>query len=131
MPENVKPAVSYAVMPSWLCRAFQMELRLEALVNNYPDGSSDRAALAQYTRHYFRLTERLSAADWDSMRQFFSNYQGLAFYYYNLRETVPPWTYDPTGQATDGRYLVTFDGQWSDNYGMARTEIAISLREVA
>lgn len=130
MPNNLQPAAPTAVMPKQLCRAFQEELRLEALINNYPDGSSDRLGLALNVRHYFRLTMPLHPAEWQSLRAFFNTWQGQPFYFYFLRETVPPWTYDPSGQNPLGRYTVVFDGQWSDTYNLVRTDVALQLREV-
>ena len=130
MPNNLNPANPAGVMPKNLCKAFQEELRLEALINNYPDGRSDRNALALNVRHYFRLTQGLTGADWQSLRDFFNSHQGQAFYFYNLRETVPPWSWDASGQDPIGRYTVVFDGQWSDTYNVARTDVALQLREV-
>jgi len=130
MPQNLNPANPTTVMPKQLCKSFQEDLRMEALMNQYPDGSSDRLALAQNVRHYFRMMQGLNGTDWANMRQFYINQQGRAFYFYNLRETVPMGSYDPTGQNTVGRYTVVFDGQWSDTYNVARTDVAMQLREV-
>jgi hypothetical protein len=130
MPNNLNPANPQGVMPKQLCKSFQEELRLEALLNQYPDGSSDRNALALNVRHYFRMTQGLNGADWAAMRQFYIQQQGRAFYFYNLRETVPPYSWDPSGQNPIGRYTVVFDGQWSDIFNLARTDVALQLREV-
>lgn len=131
MPDNVFAASPSAVMPKHLCRSFQEELRAEALLNNYCDGSSDRVALVINPRRYFRMVHGLNGSDWANLKQFFYAQQGRAFYYYNLRETVPPFSYDATGSNPIGRYTVVFDGQWSDTYNVARTDIALQLREVA
>ncbi|HZF24032.1 MAG TPA: hypothetical protein VE030_11280 [Burkholderiales bacterium] len=131
MPQNLNSANPQGVMPKQLCRSFQEELRLEALLNQYADGSSDRNALAQNVRHFFRLVPGVNGADWAALWQFYIQHQGPAFYFYNLRETVPPFSYDPSGQNTIGRYTVVFDGQWSDTYNVARTDVALQLREVA
>jgi hypothetical protein len=131
MPGNLNPANPTTVMPMQLCKSFQEELRLEALLNQYPDGSSDRAALALNPRRYFRMTQGLNGADWAAMRTFYLTLQAKPFYFYNLRETVPPWSYDPTGSTPIGRYTVVFDGQWSDTYNVARSDVALQLREVA
>ena len=130
MPQNVNGANPIGVMPKQLCKSFQEELRLEILMNNYPDGTSDRLALATNVRHYFRLSAGLNGPDWVTMRQFYLNHQGRSFYFYNLRETVPPFSYDASGQNPIGRYIVVFDGQWSDTYNIARTDVALQLREV-
>lgn len=130
MPQNLNPPVVVGVMPKALCKAFQEEQRMEALLNNYPDGTSDRLALAQNVRRYFRMTLGLNGPDWAAMRTFFLARQGRAFYFYNLRETVPPFSYDPSGNNPVGRYTVVFDGQWSDTFNVARTDVALQLREV-
>lgn len=130
MPNNLNPATPVGVMPKQLCKAFQEDLRLESLLNQYADGSSDRLALAANVRHYFRMTQGLTGPDWATMRDFFVNHQGRAFYFYNLRETVPMGSYDPSGSNPVGRYIVAFDGQWSDTYNLARTDVALQLREV-
>ena len=131
MPQNLNPAVPVGVMPKQLCKAFQEDERLEALLNQYPDGSSERLALAQNVRHYFRLTLGLNGPDWAALRDFFIAHQGRAFYFYNLRNTVPPFSYDPSGNNPVGRHTVVFDGQWSDTFNVARTDVALQLREVA
>jgi hypothetical protein len=130
MPGNVAAASPTVVMPAQLARAFSEDLRLEALVNAYPDGSTDRAALANNVRHYFKMTQGLTAAGWQQMYNFFLQQQSAPFYFYNLRETVPPWSWDSTGQSTVGRYTVVFDGQWSDQFTAARTSVQMGLREV-
>jgi hypothetical protein len=131
MPGNITPANPTAVMPAHLSRSFQEEMRLEADVNMYPDGSSDRNALAQNNRRYFKLAQSLSPDDWKSLRTFFYNNQGQAFYFYN-----------PTGGDPVGRYTVVFDGGWSDTYTSERGEVvsgvfkgygaqvSIALREI-
>jgi hypothetical protein len=131
MPGNLNPANPVDVMPKHLAKAFSMDLRLEILMDVYADGHSNRNALALNTRAYFRLNMGLTATDWAALRDFFNAHQGKSFYFYNLRETVPMGSYDPTGQNTVGRYTVVFDGQWSDIYNVARTDVSVQMREVA
>jgi hypothetical protein len=123
MPGNLTPANPTDVMPAKLSRAFHLELRMETDLNMYPDGSSDRNPLAQNDRHYFTLQQTLLPDEWQAMRTFFYQHQGVPFYFYNLRETVPPWSWDSTGQDPIGRYTVVFDGQWSETYGHERGQI--------
>ena len=122
MPGNLIPAQPTDVMPARLSRAFHEELHLEADLNQYPDGSSDRNALAQNNRRYFTMQQTLSPDDWQTLRQFFYNHQGRPFYFYNLRETVPPFSWDATGQNPIGRYTVAFDGTWSETYNAHRAQ---------
>ena len=141
MPGNLTPANPTVVMPAHLSRAFHEELHLECDLNLYPDGSSDRNALALNNRRYFTMQQSLAPDAWKQLRTFFYNQQGKAFYFYNPRETVPPFTTDPTGNNTVGRYTVTFDGQWTETYGKDRgfptsnppgfgATVALGLREI-
>ena len=127
MPGNLTPATPTDVMPVHLSQAFHEELHLEADLNLYPDGSSDRNALALNDRHYFTMQQTLLPDDWKALRGFFYTHQGRSFYFYNLRETVPPWTWDPTGQDPIGRYTVVFDGPWSETYGYERAGITTGV----
>jgi hypothetical protein len=123
MPGNIIAAAPTDVMPAHLSRAFHEEMHLEADLNMYPDGSSDRNPLAQNNRHYFTMQQNLSPDDWSALRSFYYAHQGRAFYFYNPRETVPPFSWDATGQNTVGRYTVAFDGTWSETYGHERAEV--------
>ena len=139
MPGNLQPATATEVMPFGLCAAFTEELRHEAFVNaTYPDGSSDRAVLGKNTdgtgptpRHWFRFTRKVKAADYDTLWNFYKAHLHKPFWFYNLRETSPPFTWDATGAATQGRYTVVFDGNWTDQLGLPRSTVTLGLREVA
>lgn len=142
MPGNIIAATPTDVMPARLLRAFREEIRLETDLNTYPDGSSDRVALATNDRHYFTMQATLLPDDWAAMRTFFMAHVGRPFYIYNPRETVPPFSWDPTGANPVGRYTVTFDGLWSDTYNHNRgqvtggvfkgfgADVSVALREV-
>jgi hypothetical protein len=130
MPNNLQPANPTDVLPSGFYSMLGEELRIESFVNNYPDGSSDRAPLAQYPRHFFKITRLVTAAQYATLWSFFSAHLIFPFYFYNPRETTPPFHPDPTGAATQGRYTVVWDGNWSDRYNLGRTEVSLGLREV-
>jgi hypothetical protein len=123
MPGNLIPASPTTVMPARLARSFHEELRLECDINTYPDGASDRQALALNNRRYFTVQVMLPPAEWHDLRQFLFDHQGLPFYFYNLRETVPPFSWDPTGGDPIGRYTVVFDGVWSETYTRDRAQV--------
>lgn len=110
--------------------ALSEELRIESYVNSYPDGSSDRFALQTYERHFFRITLRVTAAQYTSLWQFFSTHLVFPFYFYVPRLTVPPFHPDPSGAATQGRFVTVFDGDWSDRLNLGRSEVSLGLREV-
>ena len=125
------PAGPVDVMPYGLSSVFQEELRLECLTNTYPDGSSDRLALALNVRHFFRFTRKVTSSQYSQLWAFYQQHLISAFYFYSLRETTPPWTWDPSGNQPIGRYIVVFDGSWSDTTMMGRSEASLGLREVA
>lgn len=123
MPNNITTPAPTVVMPVNLSRAFHEELHLEADLNMYPDGSSDRNPLALNNRRYFTMQQTLLPDAFQTLQTFYTTNLGQAFYFYNPRETVPPFTADPTGQNTVGRYTVTFDGSWSVTYGNERMQV--------
>jgi hypothetical protein len=142
MPQNITPANPTAVLPKLVSIAFNEQVRFEALVNQgYADASSDRAPLVQNPRSFFRITTKLSPAQWKALRDFFSLHYGEAFYFYFGRETTPPYSVDTSGAATDGRYTVVFDGlyaenytgpglTWADSFGSGQSQSTFQLREV-
>lgn len=117
MPQNVQPANPTDVMPRLVCSAFNEQIRWEALVNSdYADGSSDRLPLVSEGRSFFRITSLMPPQTWKALRDFYWTHVGEPFYFYFLRETVPPYSYDPTGAAIPGRYTVVFDGGYSETF---------------
>jgi len=130
MPGNLNPANPIDVIPAGFYTALSEELRIESFVNQYADGSSDRVNLAQNPRHFFRITRRMTSAQYSALWTFFSNHLISPFFFYLPRETQPPFTPDPTGAATSGRYTVVWDGNWSDQVQLGRSEVSLGLREV-
>ena len=132
MPSNIAPAQPVDVFPRIISAStFTEELRLEEITNSYPDGSSDRQALATTPRRYFHFTFAVTTLLWQRLWTFYLVHKAQAFYIYNPRETVPPFSYDPTGQDPIGRYTMVFDSAWSETTAMTRGQVAFSLREVA
>jgi hypothetical protein len=66
-----------------------------------------------------------------ALRAFMLAHPADAFYFYEPTETSPLYSYDPTGEATDGRYLVRFASDWSQSMGIRRGETGVDLVEVA
>jgi hypothetical protein len=130
MPSNIIGATPVDVFPGFLTTAFNEQLRIEANINTYADGSSDRSPLAANPRRFWKLTTPLTASQWNKVRAFYFAHVGTPFFFYALRETIPPWTVDPTGQSTAGRYTVVFDGAYSENIGLGRSNADFGLREV-
>jgi len=50
MPGSVQNAAPATVMPASLCRAFVREQAVPVLVNEYPDGTSNRKPLTANSR---------------------------------------------------------------------------------
>jgi len=131
MPNSIRGATSVGVMPQTLCRAFSETLVWAAAASDYHDGSVQRAALVDVPRRSWVLGIRLTPAQLVTLRNWWETHTADAFYFYNPKETVPPNTPDPTGVATDGRYLVRFDSPWSESMGIALGDVAVHLIEVA
>jgi hypothetical protein len=131
LPGNIRPAAPVDVLPAGFYSALVEELRIESFVNRYPDGSSDRAKLADNPRRFWRLTRKVTPAQYSTLYTFFKNHLLQPFYFYVPRETQPPFTPDPTGASTFGRYVVVWDGNWSDQFQLGRSEVSLGLREVA
>jgi hypothetical protein len=131
MPNPVAPATPVGVLPRILANAFTVEMRYEALVNQYPDGASERVALSLNPRRYFQITRALSTAQRDELWNFYLAHKGIPFYVYVPRETIPPFSYDPTGEDPIGRDTVVFDGSYSETTAIPRVQAGLSLREVA
>ena len=131
MPDNIIPAAPTDVMPAALCGAFHEEHRLEAFVNAYQDGSSDRAAKVLNSRRFFKMTRPVTKTQYEDLYTFYSNHLVQPFWFYNPFESVPPYTADPTGASTVGRYAVVFDGSWSEEVRAGRSHVSFGLREVA
>ena len=126
MPGNVAPADPVDTFPTNRYSSFTIELRLEARLNTYPDGSSERVALAINPRHFFKISFRVTASQWSNLRFFYQTHQGTPFYFYNLLESLPgPPPGDPVG-----RYIVVFDGAWTEELQLGRTLVSLNMREV-
>lgn len=127
MPGYVKGPTVTAVLPFSLCRAYSESQVYAARTNEYHDGSSQRAALVSTPRHSWKLTKRLSPTDIGTLRSFWLSNVASAFYFYNLKEGA----HDPTGVLTTGRYVVRFDSDWQESTGIALSDSALALIEVA
>ncbi len=120
------------VLPASLCSAFKRSEDYPARENIYLNGESQRASLATSPRRRWALTKRLIASEFVALRDFWIARRGPveAFYYYDPYYTSPLFSHDPTGAATTGRYTVCFDGRWSADLTIARSDLQISLIEI-
>ena len=53
------------------------------------------------------------------------------FYFYDPYETNPKFSYDPTGAAVTGRYIVRFNSDWSQSVTLAGRTCRSNLIELA
>ena len=112
--------------------AFSESVEHAALLDEYPDGQSARASLVTLPRRVFRLSRRLSHANAQTLYTFLKNQQGRPFWFYNIRETQPPGSWDATGLNPVGRYAVVLQGPLSQTVDLgSRGTISLELREVA
>ncbi|MCC6389148.1 MAG: hypothetical protein IT167_01000 [Bryobacterales bacterium] len=133
MPGSVQNAAPTTVMPQSVSRAFAHERGYPAIESEYKNGESQRSVLATNSRKRWRLAKRLPPAALQTLRDFFDARNGPAeaFYFYDPYETSPKFSYDPTGQATQGRFTVRFNGEWSQSCELGRTSVNIELIELA
>jgi uncharacterized protein with von Willebrand factor type A (vWA) domain len=75
------------------------------------------------------MVKRLSAASLAALRAFWQEQGIRSFYFYSPMETDPPFSHDPTGAATAGRYRVRFASQWNETYGIGRPEVRVDILE--
>ncbi|MBZ5603319.1 MAG: DUF2460 domain-containing protein [Acidobacteriia bacterium] len=101
--------------------------------NEYKNGESQRSVLATNSRRRWRLAKRLTPSALQTLRDFFDARNGSTepFYFYDPYDTNPRFSYDPTGVVTVGRYTVRFEGDWNQLTALGRSEINITLVEVA
>jgi hypothetical protein len=133
MPGSVLNAAPSAVLPQSLCGAFAHSHSCPVIENEYRNGESQRAALATSSGKQWRLAKRLTAAQLQSLQDFYDARQGPEepFYFYDPYETSPRFSHDPTGHAAAGRHTVRFASAWAETRFLPRTEVTIELVELA
>lgn len=133
MPGSVQNGAPATVMPYSLSRAFAHERGYPLIENEYRNGESQRSVLATNSRKRWRLAKRLPPAALQALRDFYDARNGAteAFYFYDPYETSPKFSHDPTGQATQGRYVVRFNSEWNQSCEPGRSTVNIELIELA
>ena len=119
------------VLPQGLCKVFTETRNFTARVNEYHDGTTQRASLVNTSRRSWKITRRLVPAAMATLKAFWAAHPTDAFYFYNPKETSPLYSYDATGAATSGRYKVRFAGDVNEQIFIPRAEIGLELVEVA
>jgi len=133
MPGSVQNASPVGVLPWSLSRAFVRSQEYPVLDNEYAGGESQRSVLASNSRKRWRLAKRLTPTELTALRDFYEARKGPQepFYFYDPWYANPKFSYDPTGQATQGRYTVRFAGGWEQSAGIGLIEVTLELVEVA
>jgi hypothetical protein len=133
MPGSVQNAAPTAVLPITISRAFSHTREFPVIDNEYRNGESQRSVDAATSRKRWMLAKRLTAAQLQTLREFYDARSGPLepFYFYDPYETNPKFSWDPTGQALNGRYTVRFNSDWSQSVGLGRSDVQIELIELA
>ena len=133
MPGSVENAAPATVLPQSLYRAFTRSQEYPTLDNEYRNGESQRSVQASNSRKRWLLAKRLAPGQLAALRDFYDAHNGPVepFYFYDPYETNPKFSHDPTGQAVAGRYVVRFNGGWSQSVGLGRSDVSIELVELA
>lgn len=129
MPGNVATATASTVLPNGLAAAFTEAAEWPILANEpYPDGRTQRRALAANSRKSWSIGRRLTQAEWVTLLAFYEATKGplTPFYFY-----ADPSDYDATGASTTGRWLVRFAGAISRSIEPGRGLAEFSLIQVS
>jgi len=132
MPGNVTNASIGIVMPWALARSFARAQPWKAKTNIYADGETQISLEVATSRKSWDLGLRLSPASLATLAAFWVTTKGpvLPFWFYDVWESVPKFSYDASGTATDGRYAVRFDGSFSTERGWPRHDVTVRLIEI-
>lgn len=135
MPGNIVNKPPTQVMPMGTMVSFDGTFERPAIVDEgYAYGESTRQPLTLNARRYFRVARPLTRAQADTLEQFYTSTvsAGEPFWFYDLRETVPIGSWDPTGANPVGRYCVFWDGPMARTVNLSGRPLIIefALREV-
>ena len=133
MPGSVSAATYTTVLPQILASAYTRTQDWYADQTIYPDGSINVWDMGlAVSRKSWRLREKLTAAELTALRAFYLATKGptISFLMYEPWETSPQFSYDPTGSAVTGAYIVRFAGSLVHALGLARNEAEFGLVEV-
>lgn len=132
MAGTIASAAPTVVMPYSLSSAFRQSREYINDENRYLAGEVQRSALVSTSRKRWTLTKLLTAAQVGALRTFYLAQLGgvIEFYFYDVFETSPKFSYDPTGAASVGRYAVRFEGKLDLTLQLARHQAQLSLTEI-
>jgi hypothetical protein len=132
MPGNVALATPSGVLPQSLSKAFQQTREYPVLANVYRNGEFQRSLLGGDSRKRWVVSKRLTATQLSALETFFNSHKySVPFYFYDPFETDPFGYWNADGALNQGRFIVTFDGQFSYELYAGRHNCDFSLIEVA
>src|ERR1041384_4275201 len=133
MPGSVANAAPTTVLPRSLCSAYARAQEFPLLSNQYSDGAFQGTVQATVSRKRWIVSKRLPPDVLQELRAFYEARKGRTepFYFYDPYETSPKFSPDSPGVATAGRYTVRFDSDWDQSTGTSRSDLAVSLIELA
>jgi phage-related protein len=133
VPGSVANAAPATVLPNSLCRAFVHTREYPVIDNEYRNGESQRSAQAATSRKKWSITKRLTPPQLAALRTFYDARNGMhePFYFYDPYETNPKFSWDGTGAAVAGRYIVRFNTDWNQSVTPGRSDVQIELIELA
>lgn len=125
---SVQTSAISVVLPAGLCTGLTEVLEVAVSGNEYHDGTLQRARRVDTSRRRWRFSRRLTGDELAALRTFWEDRKGAAeaFWFYHPKEG----TWDGTGAAVAGRYVVRFGSEWSETVGMARSGAGLELVEV-
>jgi hypothetical protein len=118
-------------MPFKLAIAFQRSQSFAVDSNRYLNGEYQANVLTSTSRKRWTLSSLLTAVQTDAIRSFYTSQGPTEFYFYDVYETSPIFSYDMTGVAITGRYTVRFEGALGIALTKPRNKSDLSLVEVA
>lgn len=133
MPNSVQNATPTLVMPWNLAISFQHSRQYPMIANDYANGENQRALLGFTSRKSWRLQCVLTPAQMVTLRNFYDSLNGMlgAFYFYDVFDTSPKYSYDNSGVSTIGRYTVVFTKEFNQVVGYPLSAIELTMEETA
>jgi hypothetical protein len=132
MAGTIASAAPSVVMPYSLAIAFRQQREYVNDENRYMAGEVQRSALVTTSRKTWTITKNLTNAQVAALRTFYLAQQGglIEFWFYDVFETSPKFSYDMTGAASAGRYAARFDGILPLTLQLARHQVQLTIKEV-
>jgi hypothetical protein len=132
MPDSVAAASPTTVLPFSLSVSFSRAQYYEVDENRYRNAEVQVKQWSTTSRKSWQITKRLTPTEWQDLLDFYNARKGPKeeFYFYDVNETSPKFSYDETGVAATGRYIVRFLSGVNYALDISRTQMQFGLIEV-